>query len=231
MMVLATDHFRRRRIDLALYTLKGILDGQGADNPPRDPGNPDGHYLRGVIYIRLGQMAAGMSELKKAVAARPDLVQAHLVLAGAMISVGNVEEAMTHLRVAIAFENANIKARQLLGDAYRSLGKPELARKELEWVIQADPGAIGVHYNLALLFITSQKLNGLDRMGALKLAIVHLEKYLARVPRGGAGDAQELMESANLEKVGLEFEAADAASAAAGEDAFANEDFGDGGGT
>lgn len=38
MIVIARDHYRHRRIDLALYALRAILDGFGDHDPPRDRG-------------------------------------------------------------------------------------------------------------------------------------------------------------------------------------------------
>ena len=55
MVTLARDHYRTRRLDLALYTLKAILDGYGAENPPRDKNNAEARLLRGLIYKEQGQ--------------------------------------------------------------------------------------------------------------------------------------------------------------------------------
>src|SRR5690606_26054425 len=50
MVVLARDHYRNRRLDLALYTLTAILDGYGPENPPRDANNAEARVLRALIY-------------------------------------------------------------------------------------------------------------------------------------------------------------------------------------
>src|SRR5262249_56151176 len=41
MVIMARDHYRNRRIDLALYALQAILDGFGDENPPRDKDNAE----------------------------------------------------------------------------------------------------------------------------------------------------------------------------------------------
>src|SRR5690606_11032695 len=84
MVTLARDHWRRRRLDLALYTLRGILDGFGPENPPRDKNNAEARLLRGLIYREKNQRGPAIEELTRAVELRPDLVEAHLVLAAYM---------------------------------------------------------------------------------------------------------------------------------------------------
>ncbi|HEY6079754.1 MAG TPA: tetratricopeptide repeat protein, partial [Polyangiaceae bacterium] len=76
MITLARDHYRSRRLDLALYALKGILDGYGDENPPRDKNNAEAHLLRGLIYKEQGLKALAIPELQEAIRLRPDLVEA-----------------------------------------------------------------------------------------------------------------------------------------------------------
>ena len=59
MIALARDHYRARRLDLALYTLRAILDGYGPENPPRDKNNAEAHLLRGLIPQLLLVVHAG----------------------------------------------------------------------------------------------------------------------------------------------------------------------------
>ena len=69
MVSLARDHYRSRRIDLALYTLQGILDGYGEGNPPRDNKSADAFYLRGLIYSDRSMRGPAMADLEKALQA------------------------------------------------------------------------------------------------------------------------------------------------------------------
>ena len=56
MVIIARDHYRNRRLDLALYALQAILDGfePVADNPPRDKDNGEALLLRGLISKEQG---------------------------------------------------------------------------------------------------------------------------------------------------------------------------------
>jgi hypothetical protein len=81
MVTLARDHYRARRLDLALYTLTAILDGYGTENPPRDKNNADAHLLRALILKEQGKRKAAIEELGSVLGCVPDLVEARLHLA------------------------------------------------------------------------------------------------------------------------------------------------------
>ncbi len=200
MVALARDHYRARRIDLALYALTGILDGYGEGNPPRDKNNAEARMLRGLIYSERGMRGPAMEEMEKALKSRPDLVDAHLVLATYMMEAGNAKDAKGHLEKAIRYDNKNVAAHLQLGDAYRLLNQPDDARRELEWVLAADPNQAGAHYNLGLLFLLNEQMKGLTKAQAIDKAIEHLEAYKARAQRGGPDDVDDLLTRAKTKK-------------------------------
>src|SRR5687768_16840379 len=74
MITLARDHYRARRLDLALYTLRAILDGYGPENPPRGTNNAEARLLRGLIYKEQGLRGPAIDEFQKALSIRSDLV-------------------------------------------------------------------------------------------------------------------------------------------------------------
>lgn len=200
MVTLARDHYRARRVDLALYALTGILDGYGEGNPPRDKDNAEARMLRGLIYADRGLRGPAMEEMEKALAVRPDLVDAHLVLANFMMAAGNAKEARPHLEMAIRYDNRNVAAHLQLGDAYRLLNRPDDARRELEWVLAADPNQSAAHYNLGLLFLLGDKMKGMSEEAMIDKALEHLEAYKARAQRGGPDDVDDLITRAKTKK-------------------------------
>lgn len=200
MVTLARDHYRARRIDLALYALTGILDGYGEGNPPRDKNNAEARMLRGLIYAERGLRGPAMEEMEKALDIRPDLVDAHLVLANFMMGAGNAKEARPHLEMAVRYDNKNVAAHLQLGDAYRLLNRAEDARRELEWVLAADPNQGAAHYNLGLLFLLGDKMKGLSEEAMIDKALEHLEAYKARAQRGGPDDVDDLITRAKTKK-------------------------------
>ena len=206
MVTLARDHFRSRRLDLSLYTLKGVLDGYGPENPPRDPNNAEARLIRGLIYKMQGQRGPAIQELTKAISLRPDLVEARLHLANYLLESGNAPEAAQHLEAALRYDLDNVHAHLSLGDAYRLLGKIAEAKRELEWVQKADPKLAQVHYNLGLLYLFSDKVPGVTPMQATDRAISELEEYKRMRPRvaGANDDTDELITRAKSKKALIE---------------------------
>jgi Tfp pilus assembly protein PilF len=200
MVALARDHYRARRIDLALYALTGILDGYGADNPPRDKNNSEARMIRGLIYAERGLRGPAMEEMEAALEHRPDLVEAHLVLANFMMEAGNAKDARKHLETAIRYDNKNVAAHLQLGDAYRLLNRPGDAKRELEWVLAADPNQGAAHYNLGLLYLLGGKVKGMSEEAAIDKALEHLEAYKSRAARGGPDDVDDLITRAKTKK-------------------------------
>ncbi len=216
MITLARDHYRARRLDLALYTLKAILDGYGPENPPRDKNSAEAHLLRGLILKEQGNRPAAIEDFEKALSVRPDLVEARLQLAAYMLESGNATGAAPLLEGAVRYDNGNVLAHLNLGDAYRLLGKADQARKELEWVRKADPQLAQVHYNLGLLYLFSESVPGVTPQQATDLAIGEFEQYKTMRPRqaGSNDDTEELLTRAKAKKGMLDAAAAEKAAEA-----------------
>jgi Tfp pilus assembly protein PilF len=217
MITLARDHYRARRLDLAVYTLRAILEGYGPENPPRDKNNAEARLLRGLILKEQGNRPAAIEDLEKALAARPDLVEARLHLAAYMLESGNATGAAPLLEGAVRYDNDNVLAHLNLGDAYRLLGKTSEAKRELEWVQKKDPQLAQVHYNLGLLYLFSDNVPGLTPAQATDLAISELEQYKKMRPRqaGSNDDTDELITRAKAKKAMVEAAAAEASAAKA----------------
>ncbi len=225
MVVLARDHYRNRRLDLALYALTAILDGYGPENPPRDKGNGEARLLRASIYKEQGQRKLAFDEFKRAVELRPDLVEARVNLAVLMLEAGNAPEAVPLLEGALAFEPSNVLVHLNLGDAYRLQGRPAEALRQLSWVTQADPQMAQAYYNIGLVYLLSDN-PGVTPKQAIELAISQFETYQKLQPRGrgGAGDdVEELIARARNKKAimeAMDTKPAAGASTSGGDDGF-----------
>jgi len=220
MLTLARDHYRARRLDLALYTLAAILDGYGQENPPRDKNNADARLLRALIYGERGRRKAAMDELAAALEARPDLVEARLLLSAYMLEAGNAAEARPILEKALEYDPANVFVHLNLGDAYRLLGKPGDALEHLQWVARQDETMAMVHYNLGLVYLLSTDLPGVSEAEAIELAIQsfeHFKKLEPRAARGAGDDADDLLARARNKKAIIEALAAQPEEPAAAE--------------
>ena len=212
MVTIARDHYRARRLELALYALRGILDGYGAENPPRDKDNAEARMMRGMIYKEQGLRGPSLTELKRAVELRPDLVEARVQLATYLLEAGNAPEATALLEGAIRHRPDHLLAHLNLGDAYRLLGKPAEARRELEWVLRKDSSLYQVHYNLGLLYLFTDNIPGVTAEQSVDRAIEELEKYKRLRPRkeGVGDDTDELITRAKTKKGLLEAKAEEA---------------------
>jgi tetratricopeptide (TPR) repeat protein len=207
MVTIARDHYRKRRLDLALYTLKAILDGFGDENPPRDKLNAEARLLRGLIYREQSNKKGAMEDLQKAIDVRPDLVEARVQLASYFLESGNAAQAAPLLEGALKYDKNNVLARLNLGDAYRLLGRTSDAKKELEWVASKQSSLAQVHYNLGLLYLFSDNIPGVTPSAATDKAIDELEQYKKLKPKGKAGerdDTDELITRAKTKKALIE---------------------------
>ncbi len=203
MVTIARDHYRTRRLDLALYTLKAILDGYGPENPPRDKNNAEARLLRGLIYKEQGLRGPAITELKAALDLRPDLVEARVQLAAYTLEAGNAGEAVQLLERALRYDRTHLLARLNLGDAYRLQGKTAEAKRELDWVASKDPQLAQVHYNLGLLYLFSENVPGMNAKQAADRAIDELEQYKRMKPRTVGGvpdDTDELITRAKTKR-------------------------------
>ena len=207
MVTLARDHYRARRLDLALYTLTAILDGYGPENPPRDKNNPDAHMLRALILKEQGKRKAAIEELGNALTLRPDLVEARLHLATFMLEAGNATEARPLLEDALKYDPSNVLVHLNLGDAYRLLGKPKDALDHLTWVSRKDPSMAQAQYNEGLVYLFSASVPGLTEAQAVDHAIEsfeHFKKLEPRAARGAGDDVDELIARARNKKAIME---------------------------
>jgi Tfp pilus assembly protein PilF len=209
MVTIARDHYRKRRLDLALYSLKAILDGFGTENPARDSNNAESRLIRGLIYKEQNNRKGAIDEFQRALTARPDLVEARVHLAVYHLEAGNASEAAMLLEKALQYDKAHLLAHLNLGDAYRMLGKSADSKKHLEWVLAKDPSLAQVHYNLGVLYLVADSIPGMTPKQQADKAISELEKFKEMMPRGKGGpdDTDELITRAKTKKGILEAEA------------------------
>jgi predicted Zn-dependent protease len=219
MVIIARDHYRNRRLDLALYALQAILDGFGEDNPPRDKNNAEAHLLRGLIWKEQGNRAGAMDEFRQASALRTDLVEAGVQYATYLLQSGGAEEALRLLETSKRFDAENIALRLNLGDAYRLLGQYDAAKQEFDWVTARDASLPQVHYDLGLLYLFAPAIPGMSAKDQLAEATKELKRFQDLRSKGEQDDSAELLERAKLKDGELNAAAAAAAQPATAPDA------------
>jgi Tfp pilus assembly protein PilF len=215
MLAVARDHYRARRLDLALYALKAVLDGFGPVNPPRDKNNAEAKLLRATIWLEQDRRVMAMEEFKAVMEGRPDLVLPRLRYATYLLESGGVADAIPILQKALQYDANNLAAHLSLGDAYRLKGEYAKARQEFDWVSQQNGGVAAVHYNLGLLFLFAPSIDGMSPREQVDAATASLTKFKELASKAEQGDVDELLKRASLKKAEIDAVAAAAAAAAA----------------
>ncbi len=203
MMAIARDHWRARRLDLALYALKAILDGFGDANPARDRNNADAHLLRAVILLEQDKRVGAVEAYRRAMELRPDLVLPRVRVATYLLETGGAVEAVPILEGALRYDAENLAAHLCMGDAQRLLGNYAKAKEEFEWVKLKDGNLAPVYYNFGLLYLFAPSLDGLTPTQQVEAAIAELTRFKELRSKTDPTDVDELLSRANLKKAEL----------------------------
>ncbi len=220
MVLIARDHYRRGRLDLASYVLTAILDGQKTEdekakglpaktNPPRAPNNPEAHLLRAMILQKMGERLAAAKWFESASKLRPDLVEARLQLGLIRLEANDADGALEPLQKAVAYASGNVEAHLALGEAYRlSAGKSADAKAQYNWVLGAPAAAAQLkalaQYDLGLLFFLTPSIDGLSDSARYDKSIGYWNDFKAA--KGGSNgpswpsDADDLIDQARRAK-------------------------------
>ncbi len=227
MVIIARDHYRNRRLDLALYALTAILDGFGDENPARDKDNPEAFLLRGLILREQGFRAVAMDQFRKVIQRRPDFVEARTQLATMLLEAGNAQEALILLEGAVKYDQYSTPIHLGLGDTYRLLGRYADAKREFEWVVTREPNLPQIHYNLGLLYLFAPSIPGMTPKQQVAEAIRELKRFQDVRRKSDRDDSEELLQRAKLKEG--EITAAAAAEVPAPLPAVVDGGIGDGG--
>jgi Tfp pilus assembly protein PilF len=216
MVLIARDHYRRGRMDLATYVLSAILDGQKTQeekekglpakaSPARAPYNAEAHLLRAIILQKQNERLLAAKWFESAAKLRPDMVDAQFQLGLIRLEANDAEGALEPLKRTVAYNGSNVEAHLALGDAYRLVGNraPD-AKKEYQWVISATgaPAQIKAlaQYNMGLLYFLTPGMDSLTDVTRYDRAVEYWKMY--KTAKGTANapswpsDADELIEQA-----------------------------------
>jgi Tfp pilus assembly protein PilF len=202
MVLLARDHYRARKIDLARYALSAVLDGT-PENPPRDKDNAEASLLRGIIEREYGRRSIALTALETASKRRPSLVEAHVQLGSMKLEAGNAAEALAPLEMAVKYGPQNAFAHLNLGDCYRLSGRGADAKRELDTAFSLDSSIAQVHYNRGLLYLFSPSIGGTPLVDQVGNAITEFEKFKAAKLKGVGEDVDELIQRAKAKQAEL----------------------------
>jgi Tfp pilus assembly protein PilF len=220
MVLIARDHFRRGRVDLANYVLGAILDGQRTEderakglpaktNPPRAPTNADAHLLRAEILERANERREAAKWFDSASKLRGDLVDARLQLGLIRLEANDVEGALEPLEKAVAYAPGNVDAHLALAETYRLVGgRASDAKREYNWVVNASASPAQLkataQYNLGLLYFLTPNIDAMNDVSRFDKSIEYFNAY--KTAKGTASgpswpsDVDDLLEQARRSK-------------------------------
>ncbi len=216
MIVIARDHYRAGRIDLAKYALTAILDGFGQASPARDPGNAEALLLRAIISREAGQRIAAMKDFDAARLKRPDLIEATVQVAAMKLEAGNASEAQPLLESAVKYAPQNAIAHMNLGDCYRLQQRYAVAKRELDLSLAQDSTLLGAHYAMGLMYLNAPSFPGMDAKQQVAAALRELNQYKTmrgpKAPPGTSDDIDDLVARATDKQNQMNMPAATAAA-------------------
>ncbi len=177
MVVIARDHHRAGRDELAKYALKAILEGFGMGTPARDPENAEAHLLRGLIFRAAGERGPAMKDFEAARNKRPDLVEALIQIGAMTLEAGNSQAAQGPLELAVKFAPQSAIAHMNLGDCYRLATRWADAKKELDTALSLDSSLAAAHYDIGLMYLFAPNYPGMTALDQVAAALRELNTY------------------------------------------------------
>jgi tetratricopeptide (TPR) repeat protein len=122
------------------------------------PHHPIAFFQAGRVQFRAGQFAEAEHHLAKAVALRPDFIEAHLELAQALAKQGKPAEAVRHCQAALQLDPQNAVAHFRLADAVAAQGDRAAAMQHLREAVRLQPAYWEARYLLGVELALQGKL-------------------------------------------------------------------------
>ncbi len=115
-----------------------------------EPGNPLGHHFLGQALIRAGNLEEAEVSLGKAVALRPNFIQAREHFAWVLVKLGKNEQAIRELKLLVKLDPRNKKVRVYL-DSMQKLSSEETL-KEFSQTPEDLKNPTDIHMSIAGIF-------------------------------------------------------------------------------
>ncbi|MBL4690320.1 MAG: tetratricopeptide repeat protein, partial [Rhodospirillales bacterium] len=138
-----------------------------------NPDQPVALHLLGVIAHQEGRHNAAVDLITKALAIKPDYLEAHNNLGTAFEGLGKMDKAVDSYRKALAIKPDYAKGHNNLGNAFTGLGRQDEAVASYNEALAIQPDDAETHINLG---------NALKELGKLDDALASYQKALAIQP-------------------------------------------------
>ena len=150
-------------------TAADLFDGYSVEHP----GNPWGHYMKGLALRQAGELDGAERALLDCVAIDPDHAKALVNLARVRLDLERPADAVEPVEHAVELDAENVAARRVLARTYHSQGRREAAEESY----------------LAALALDSDDAWSLNNLGLLRIEEERFEEAIAPLERACAVDA------------------------------------------
>jgi arylsulfatase A-like enzyme/Tfp pilus assembly protein PilF len=163
----------------------------------------DGHVAMAKIATRLGDYAAAIPHLYRALELKPDYAKVHEKLGAALLVQGKLDEAVNHFHQALQIRPKHVEAHNNLGITLAKQGKLSEALSHFRQALQIEPDNAETCNNIGFVLSVQGKLDEADRddRKCLRINPRHkgarqaLKKLLAK---RGKGSKEENRDKKNL---------------------------------
>jgi tetratricopeptide (TPR) repeat protein len=117
------------------------------------------HLIRGKLALESKRYQEAAAEFRKAVAAKPDSLPAHLNLGAALTQIGDLKAAAVEFEASLRIDPTNIIAHYNLAALLANENQHEQAIAHLQSVFEIDPNDVGARFLFAQELLKSGRLD------------------------------------------------------------------------
>jgi tetratricopeptide (TPR) repeat protein len=117
------------------------------------------YLARGKLAVESRRYAEAIEEFRKALAANPESVTAHVNLGSALVQTGNLKEAAEHFEAALRLDPKNINAHFNLAVLSAREEKHQEAVAHLQFLVSVDPNDLSARLFLARELVKSNRID------------------------------------------------------------------------
>lgn len=117
------------------------------------------YLARGKLAVESRRYAEAIEEFRKALAANPESVTAHVNLGSVFVQTGTLKEAAEHFETALRLDPKNINAHFNLAVLLARVEKHQEAVSHLQFVVSADPHDVSARLFMARELVKSNRLD------------------------------------------------------------------------
>jgi tetratricopeptide (TPR) repeat protein len=125
----------------------------------REEANPEALFVKAKIDLAEQKLDESAASLRRAIEARPDWAQAHLLLGSTLLLQGDRTSARAEISRALELDADLVEARRILARIHASLGDDDLAVENGRRVLRRDPSDVATRILVAQSLLRQEKVD------------------------------------------------------------------------